>query len=76
MTKIFFIFIILSILLAIAGAAEMKAADAKKSSSSLIPRNLLFGNPDRIITRISPHGASLSFLARRALFWQITPNPI
>jgi dipeptidyl aminopeptidase/acylaminoacyl peptidase len=63
MTKNFLIFIILSILLASFGAAEMKAEDAKKNSSSLIPRDLLFGNPDRITTRISPDGASLSFLA-------------
>jgi len=63
MTKNFLIFIILSILLASCGAAEMKAEDAKKNSSSLIPRDLLFGNPDRITTRISPDGASLSFLA-------------
>jgi dipeptidyl aminopeptidase/acylaminoacyl peptidase len=63
MTKNFLIFIVLSLLLASCGAAEMKAEGAKKNSSSLIPRDLLFGNPDRITTRISPDGANLSFLA-------------
>ncbi len=29
----------------------------------LIPRSLLFGNPDRITARISPDGSKMSFLA-------------
>lgn len=34
-----------------------------EKSNQLIPRDTLFGNPDRISTRISPDGNSLSFLA-------------
>ena len=37
------------------------AGNAK--DSPLIPRSLLFGNPDRITTRISPDGSKISFLA-------------
>jgi dipeptidyl aminopeptidase/acylaminoacyl peptidase len=62
----FLIFIILIILLVSEGAGLGKAkASSKRSSksSTLISRDLLFGNPDRITTRISPDGSKLSFLA-------------
>ena len=32
-------------------------------NTSLIPREALFGNPDKILTRISPNGENISFLA-------------
>lgn len=34
-----------------------------EENTSLIPRALLFGNPDKTATRISPDGSMLSFLA-------------
>ncbi|OPY47905.1 MAG: Acylamino-acid-releasing enzyme [Methanosaeta sp. PtaU1.Bin028] len=36
---------------------------AAEENTSLISRSLLFGNPDRITTRISPDGSMMSFLA-------------
>lgn len=36
---------------------------AAERGTQLIPRDTLFGNPDRISSRISPDGSSLSFLA-------------
>jgi dipeptidyl aminopeptidase/acylaminoacyl peptidase len=64
------IFIILVILLLSGGAGLGKAKEVKKEGTkessarnALISRNVLFGNPDRITTRISPDGSKLSFLA-------------
>jgi Tol biopolymer transport system component len=34
-----------------------------EKSTTLIPRDLLFGNPDKISTQISPDGSNLGFLA-------------
>jgi dipeptidyl aminopeptidase/acylaminoacyl peptidase len=34
-----------------------------ENSTTLIPRDLLFGNPDKVSTEISPDGSNLSFLA-------------
>ena len=34
-----------------------------EKNARLIPRDALFGNPDKVSTRISPDGSSLSFLA-------------
>ena len=67
MTK-FLIFIIFAIMLISLGGADMKTGDMKageqnRNNSSLISRDLLFGNPDRVTTRISPDGSKLSFLA-------------
>ncbi|MDD1749977.1 MAG: S9 family peptidase [Methanothrix sp.] len=62
MTK-FLIFIITVILIASLGGADGKAGEQNRNGTSLIPRDLLFGNPDRITTRISPDGSKLSFLA-------------
>ncbi|MFZ3148894.1 MAG: S9 family peptidase [Methanothrix sp.] len=64
--KNFLIFIILTILLALPaslGGADTKAGEQNRNDSSLISRDKLFGNPDRITTRISPDGSKLSFLA-------------
>ena len=62
----FLIFIILIILLVSEGAGQRWAKVGSKSSSTrstLISRDMIFGNPDRITTRISPDGSKLSFLA-------------
>ncbi len=61
----FLIFIILIILLVTEGAGQRgaKVGSKKSSTSALISRDVLFGNPDRITTRISPDGSKLSFLA-------------
>jgi dipeptidyl aminopeptidase/acylaminoacyl peptidase len=61
--KNFLIIIILAILLASLGSADTKAGEQNRNSSSLISRDLLFGNPDKITTRISPDGSKLAFLA-------------
>jgi len=37
----------------------------KPSQTPLIPRKILFGNPDRAFVRISPDGAHISYLAPR-----------
>jgi len=37
----------------------------KSSQTPLIPRKILFGNPDRAFVRISPDGAQISYLAPR-----------
>ncbi|OYV13065.1 MAG: dipeptidyl anminopeptidase [Methanosaeta sp. ASM2] len=50
-----FILIILIIMLTTVGIAE--------KSAPLISRSALFGNPDRITTRLSPDGSMMSFLA-------------
>ena len=36
---------------------------SQKAEIPLIPREILFGNPDRAAVRLSPDGARLSFLA-------------
>jgi len=61
--KNFLIFITLVILLASLGGADTKSGEQNRNNSSLISRDLLFGNPDRVTTRISPDGSRLSFLA-------------
>ena len=42
---------------------KKKAATADDSATPLIPRQVLFGNPDRAAPRISPDGRRLAFLA-------------
>ena len=59
MTKNFLILIIFAILLTSLGGANMKIGEENRNNSSLISRDLLFGNPDRITTRISPDGSKL-----------------
>ncbi len=61
--KNFLIIIIFAILLASLNCADTKAGEQNRNNSSLISRDLLFGNPDRITTRISPDGSNISFLA-------------
>lgn len=61
--KNFLIIIIVAILLASLSGADTKSGEQNRNNSSLISRDLLFGNPDRITTRTSPDGSWLSFLA-------------
>jgi dipeptidyl aminopeptidase/acylaminoacyl peptidase len=64
MTKEIIIFIVLIFLFVQGSIAGNKASGMdSKNGSSLIARDILFGNPDRITARISPDGAMLSFLA-------------
>jgi dipeptidyl aminopeptidase/acylaminoacyl peptidase len=58
-----------AILFAAAGAAPLaagggaEAAGATSTRSDLIPRQILFGNPDKSQLRISPDGKQVAFLA-------------
>jgi dipeptidyl aminopeptidase/acylaminoacyl peptidase len=52
-------FVLLSVL-AVAGFAQ---GESKLSSIPLIPRDVLFGNPEKAAARISPDGARLAYLA-------------
>jgi dipeptidyl aminopeptidase/acylaminoacyl peptidase len=58
---------LLTTLLALAGATEATAQDSGKKppgqKTGLIPRRILFGNPDRAQPKLSPDGKQLSFLA-------------
>jgi dipeptidyl aminopeptidase/acylaminoacyl peptidase len=63
MMKNYLIIIIFAVLLASLGGADASALEPTRNNSSLISRDLLFGNPDRITTRISPDGSNISFLA-------------
>lgn len=58
------ILIVLLMLLISGCSAQKKTFESlEKNDSILIPRDLLFGNPDKITTRISPDGSMISFLA-------------
>ena len=61
--KKYLIFLIFVLLLASLGCVDTKAVEQNRNNSTLISRDVLFGNPDRITTRISPDGSNLSFLA-------------
>lgn len=61
--KNYLIIIIFAVLLASLAGADARAGEPTRNNSSLISRDLLFGNPDRITTRISPDGSNISFLA-------------
>ena len=41
----------------------MTEASSRKQQTNLIPREVLFGNPERAQARLSPDGSKLSFLA-------------
>jgi dipeptidyl aminopeptidase/acylaminoacyl peptidase len=49
--------------LALTGAASPAIAPATDNRAALISRDVLFGNPDRAQTRLSPDGRWISFLA-------------
>ncbi|HSD57449.1 MAG TPA: S9 family peptidase [Methanotrichaceae archaeon] len=62
--KIFIILIALTVLLMSGCVGDKEIQDRQnEENESLISRDLLFGNPDRITTRISPDGLKMSFLA-------------
>lgn len=62
--KIFIIVIALTVLLMSECVGDKGTQDRQNEENrSLIPRDLLFGNPDKITTRISPDGLKISFLA-------------
>ena len=44
-------------------AAPSAAAAPEVATATMIPREVIFGNPDRTLARISPDGASVSWLA-------------
>ncbi len=46
-----------------AWAGEESQPPMASTSTPLIPRDILFGNPDRVALRVSPDGRHLSFLA-------------
>ncbi|WP_438023648.1 S9 family peptidase [Sorangium sp. So ce233] len=46
-----------------AAAPAAPAKEAPRADASLMPRRLLFGNPDRMSPKISPDGQRLGFLA-------------
>ena len=58
-----------SLCIALAGAAAAQStapaqpAGASASAVPLIPRSVIFGNPDRAAPRLSPDGKQISFLA-------------
>jgi len=61
----FIIPLILTLLLMSGCIVDKKTSNdnEQERNNSLISRDLLFGNPDRIAARISPDGNQLSFLA-------------
>ncbi|VVB68247.1 Acylamino-acid-releasing enzyme [uncultured archaeon] len=65
MMREFFIFIIIIALMIMPACAADKWAgeEQTKNDSFTLSRDLLFGNPDQINTRISPDGTRISFLA-------------
>ena len=48
---------------ATSAAGQPAAAQTEAKDAALIPRNVIFGNPDRTQARISPDGAHVSWLA-------------
>lgn len=62
--KIFIIVIALTVLLMSECVGDKEIQDRQNEEKQpLISRDLLFGNPDKITTRISPDGLKMSFLA-------------
>ena len=48
---------------ALATGQSTEAGDTPHGGASLIPRELLFGNPERVGVKISPDGSKLSYLS-------------
>jgi len=62
-----------------AAVAEAEAAEPAKEDDSqvkLIPRQTLFGNPDKASARLSPDGSKLSFLAPRDGVLNVFVGPV
>ena len=51
------------VVLAVAGFFIASAAGQQKLTTPLIPREVLFGNPERADPQISPDGTQLGYLA-------------
>jgi dipeptidyl aminopeptidase/acylaminoacyl peptidase len=45
------------------GGEQPTMTETKEPTVSLIPRDVLFGNPDKALVRLSPDGSKLAFLA-------------
>jgi dipeptidyl aminopeptidase/acylaminoacyl peptidase len=45
------------------GAAEGEEHPCSPGADTLIPRQVLFGNPEKVLARISPDGSTISYLA-------------
>ena len=56
---------VLGLLSGCAGPAAGPGASAERSAEALIPRSVIFGNPQRTGGRLSPDGLYVSFLAPR-----------
>jgi len=46
-----------------AGSGESRSVERRSSESAIIPRRVLFGNPERADLKVSPDGKYLSYLA-------------
>jgi dipeptidyl aminopeptidase/acylaminoacyl peptidase len=60
-------------------AAESNSADEQmplEDADTLIPRELLFGNPDKITVRTSPDGSRISYLASKDGVLNVWVGPI
>ena len=53
-----------------------KLAETKTSQKPLIPRDVLFGNPERISVQLSPDGTKLAYLAPHDGVLNIWVKPI
>lgn len=53
----------LALFVALAGSFSLSASAASARETQLIPREVFFGNPDRVNVQISPDGEKLSYLA-------------
>lgn len=56
--------------------AEPPAETAATAGTKLIPRQLLFGNPDKAMARLSPDGSKLSYLAPRDGVLNVFVGPV
>jgi dipeptidyl aminopeptidase/acylaminoacyl peptidase len=70
---------IFALLLMAGWAAESNSTDEQtllKDADTLIPRELLFGNPDKITVRTSPDGSRISYLASKDGVLNVWVGPI
>ena len=57
-------------------AAETAPAAGDDDQVALIPRNILFGNPDKATARLSPDGSKLSYLAPKDGVLNVWVGPV
>src|ERR1044071_1034595 len=55
--------LLLSLVMALVTASSQAVAQEMKSTAELIPRSVIFGNPERADPQISPDGKQLGYLA-------------